>query len=77
MGQIMADTIKIKVPVKVYERQNLVADNSELSKQMQVVAITGRPVVDKKNSEKAVRDIMLQMFGTRKYNQIYNLRAKK
>ena len=73
----MADTIKIKVPVKVYERQNLVADNSELSKQMQVVAITGRPVVDKKNSEKAVRDIMLQMFGTRKYNQIYNLRANK
>lgn len=73
----MAKTIKALIPVKVYERESIVAKGNEFSKQIQVVAIPQKPKINKTHSEKQVREIMIQMFGQRKYNQKYNIGAKR
>lgn len=72
----MAKSMKILIPVKVYEKETMVANGNELSKQLQLVAIPKKIYVDKKNSQQVVRNVMLQQYGNKKYTQKYNLGVK-
>ena len=72
----MAKSMKILIPVKVYEKETMVANENELCKQLQVVAIPKKIYVDKKNAQQVVRNVMLQQYGQKKYTQKFNLGVK-
>lgn len=72
----MAKSIKILIPVKVYEKETMVANGNELSKQFQVVAVPKKIYVNKKETQQVVRNTMLQMYGAKKYKQKYKLGVK-
>lgn len=68
-------TIKVNIPVKVYERETMTVNGERLSKEIQVVAIPQKPKLDKKTTEQVVRDMMWQMYGPRKYKQKFDLKV--
>lgn len=68
-------TIKVNIPVKVYERETMTVNGERLSKEIQVVAIPQKPKLDKKTTEQVVRNMMWQMYGPRKYKQKFDLKV--